>query len=254
MTKNKKRLIRKNVGLKIKEIDDEQFIIRGVFSTDDEDRHGEVIDQKGWDIKEYMTNPVVLFAHDQWTPAVAQMIELGIDAKGRLAGAMKFAVEEFELAKTLFNLYKGGYMRAFSVGFMNTKEERITDDNDDETILLKENKLYELSCVNVPANAMALAGAKGINVNAIDEAIDKANEEKNKNKVVSLTDEAVEKISDSLYKKIQHNISTDTAKKIKKVETPKSQGGEKHKKRFATTKQINQAIRQLVKVKKEIKK
>lgn len=253
----KKQLIKKDLFFKVKDIDEEKYIIRGVFSTEDKDRHGEIIDQAGWKLDSYMENPVVLFAHDQWVPAVGQMIELAIDSSKKLIGAIKFAAEEHDLAKTLFNLYKGRYMRAFSVGFMNKKEEIEKDNDGEEHVVLKENILYEVSCVNVPANAMALATGKGINTKSITDAIKKSEKEKE----IILSEKTIKKISETLYQKIQKNISADKAKTKKKikVETPLGEGGKKRLvskkfalKKFASVKQINKAIRELLTEKQKI--
>lgn len=160
-----KQLIFKTTGT-----DDENFIIRGVFSTADADRQGEIIDQNGWKLDEYMANPVVLFAHDHWQPAIGKMIELGKDSQGRLIGAIQFAAKEYDFAKTIYNLYKGGYMRAFSVGF-ETPMDKVEEM--EGVIILREANLYEVSAVNVPANAMALAYSKGIDINPLREMLKK---------------------------------------------------------------------------------
>jgi HK97 family phage prohead protease len=154
-----KQLIFKATGT-----DDENYVIRGVFSTSDADRQGEIIDQNGWKLDEYMQNPVVLFAHDHWQPAIGKMIELGKDAVGNLVGAIQFAVKEYDFAKTIYNLYKGKYMRAFSVGF-ETPMDKVEEV--EGVIILREANLYEVSAVNVPANAMALAYSKGIDINPL---------------------------------------------------------------------------------------
>jgi len=251
----KNKLMRKDLFFKVKEIDDEKFTIRGVFSTSGEDRHGEIIDQTGWKLEEYMENPVILFAHDQWTPAIGKAIKLEIDGYGNLAGVIQFAVEESELAKTIFNLYKGGFMRAFSVGFMNSKYE-VDEEND--VIILRENVLYEISCVNVGANATALAQSKGINITPISKAIKKAMrkarnkkiEKKIENQEVELSDKTIKKISDNLCEQLQKIIRTDNAgQRPVKVETPAGKGGMK---RFASNRQINKVIRQLIKEKSKI--
>jgi len=228
-----KDLIRKNVIFETKDINEKEFTIKGVFSTSAEDRHGEIIDQTGWNLKEYMTNPVILFGHDQYTPAIGQMLELGLDGNGNLAGVMKFAVEEFELAKTIFNLYKGKFMRAFSVGFRNEKYEY---NEDEDMLVLKENTLYELSCVNVPANAMALASSKGIDTTSIKEAL-----KKNRNEEIEITGKSIEEF---VKEKVQESIRSNTAIKKEKVETPKGKGGEK--KTYYKNKKINKVIRQLL--------
>jgi HK97 family phage prohead protease len=145
------------------------YIIRGVFSTVDEDRHGEVVDQRGWNVKEYLLNPVVLFNHDHSIPAVAKMIDL-YDGPNGLEGAMQFAADVSPFAKELFGLYAGSFMNAFSCGFLNDVYEY---DQQNDKIILRENTLLEVSCVNVPANAYALAKSIGMNVEAIGKAIEK---------------------------------------------------------------------------------
>lgn len=157
----KKELIRKQFHFKITGVDESKYVISGVFSTGGEDRHGEVVDQMGWKLDEFMQNPVVLFAHDPYQPAVGKVINIGKDANGNLSGDIQFAAEEYPFAMIIYRLYLGGFMRAFSVGFMNDKYEV---DQETDTLILRENTLMEISCVNIPANAAALAEQKGIDL------------------------------------------------------------------------------------------
>lgn len=148
-----------------KEIDRDNYTIRFIMSTPEVDRHGEVIDQKGWKFDSYLNNPVVLWGHDQSIPAVGKIILLEI-VNGNLEGVVQFAYKESDDAKKLFELYAGGYMNAVSVGFMNWKWMY---DEDNDLLTLLENELFELSLVNVPANASALAKAKtkGLDVDVV---------------------------------------------------------------------------------------
>lgn len=151
--------------LKTKSVDNKNYTIEGKFSTGDIDRHGEVVDQKGWDLTDFLNNPVILFQHDGNQLPVAKCVSIGIDADGDLAGVIQFAVNEYEFAKTVFNMYANGFMRAFSCGFMNTVYEY---DSINEVIILRKNKLHEISCVSIPANAMALAKSKGFETKEIE--------------------------------------------------------------------------------------
>jgi HK97 family phage prohead protease len=144
--------------------DEEKYIIRGVFSTGSPDRQGDIVVQNGWDVKEFLLNPVVLWAHDHWQFAVAKVIELGFNAEGNLSGAIQFAAEENPASMILYKLYKGGYMRAFSAGFDSI--DGGYDKVNDVTVLTR-NILYEISCVNVPANAEALALQAGIDMSPL---------------------------------------------------------------------------------------
>jgi HK97 family phage prohead protease len=227
------KMIHKQVYLKSPVVNEEDYSIAGVFSTDDTDRHGEVVDQTGWKLSEFLANPVILFAHDHWTPAVGKATELHLDGQGNLAGTIKFAVEEdgSGLARTLFNLYKNGFMRAFSVGFENNV---VTYDEEADTVTLKENTLYEISCVNVPANAMALAYSKGIDISSLETLNQKELKigEKELNAIGEVVKEALK--------------SSDSAEEGKKVETPISRAGRMRR--------INKAIRKLVREKARLRK
>lgn len=152
------------LAFKPKEINEEQHTLRAVFSTGDVDRHGEIVDQKSWLLDNFMKNPVVLFGHDHYSPPVGMITGLGYNSDGNLEGTVKFAADEYPFAKVIWNLYKGGFMKAFSVGFSSGHVDII-----DDQIVLKDNELFEISTVAVPANAMALAKSKGIDVKPLDE-------------------------------------------------------------------------------------
>lgn len=153
-----------NLSFQPKEINEENNTIRAVFSTDDVDRHGEVVDQKSWLLDDFMKNPVVLFGHDHYSPPVGMVTGLGYNEDGNLEGEIKFAANEYPFAKVIWNLYKGGFMKAFSVGFSSGRVDVV-----DDQLVLRDNTLYEVSTVGVPANAMALAKSKGIDTNPLEE-------------------------------------------------------------------------------------
>jgi len=235
-------MLKKLFNTKVKEIDEKENSIRFIFSTDNEDRHGEIVDQKGWDLNEYLKNPVVLFAHDHYQPAVGQVTELRLNEDSNLEGVIKFAVDEYEFAKTLFNLYKGKFMRAVSAGFINKKYE-IDEEND--TFTLKENTLLEMSMVNVPANSMALAKSAGIDVSSIEKLM-----EEKKTDIV-LKDEDIEKIGKEISININKNLNKGLANTTE-VETPKGKSKIITGKKKFTTKQINKAVRILLKEKRSL--
>lgn len=147
----------------LKDIDEANYTVRAVFSTNDVDRHGEVVDQKSWILDSYLKNPVILFGHDHNQPPVGKVTGLGYNGDGNLEGTIQFAAKEYPFADVLWKLYKGGFMRAFSVGFASK-----TVDVVDGQVILKDNELYEISTVSVPANAMALAKSKGLNVEPLE--------------------------------------------------------------------------------------
>ena len=253
---DQKKMIKKMVSFKSKAIDSEKYIIYGVFSTENEDWHGEKVDQAGWDLGVFNTNPVILFAHDHYQPAVGVGVDIKVQDEGMfmlgvpngkmvLAGGIKFAAAEYPFAMTLFKLYEGKFMRAFSAGFYNKKYEI---DQENDIIILKENALLEISCVNIPANAEALAYSKGIDTSPIA-AIRKEHEDKKHKewaKALKKSEAEIEKnIIERIRKESEEIIRADKAIKTAKVETPENQG--RQKEGFYSPRAVNKTIRQLLK-------
>ena len=118
-----------------------------VISTADFDRHGESIDQKGWDLQWFKLNPVVLWAHDYGAPpiGIADTVEV---KDGKLVATGHFASAEANpFAQQVRNLYDEGIIRATSVGLI-IKEEKGN--------VITQAELLEFSFVPVPANPHAL--------------------------------------------------------------------------------------------------
>jgi len=150
----------KDFTSEIKGIDKEEKTITAYVSTNAKDRMDEVLLPDGIDLKHYKKNPVVLFSHDYYSPPIAKALWIKKDGDGVLS-KMQFANTQF--AQEIFELYAGGFMRAFSVGFI-PKE---WDDGDGEKKPRRSYKKWELleySAVAVPANpeALTLAITKGL--------------------------------------------------------------------------------------------
>lgn len=238
----------KHFNVEIKSINDENYTIKGVFSTADEDRHGEIVDQKSWQLNDYLQNPVILFAHDHNQPAIGKAINLAFNEFGNLEGEIQFAAKEYEFANTIYKLYKGGYMRAFSVGFQNEEVDIIENGT---KVILKKNTLFEISTVNVPANQLALAKSKGIDTAPLEKHLNIPVEKEGRvlsSKNKSVITNAVEALNKLLDADEGKSISNDTAEKPKKVETPQSTGVQKN-----PAKIINQVVRALIAQKRNLK-
>lgn len=155
----KKRYLR--FPIQVKEVNTENFTLEAIFSTDDTDRHGDVVLQN-FDLKQFKKNPVVLNSHDysDASQVIGRIQPISVK-DGALQGKVKFAVNENPKAKIIFDLYAGGYLNAFSIGFIPLEF--------DEKNNISKSELLEVSAVSVPANAMALAKSKGIDVDGLDE-------------------------------------------------------------------------------------
>lgn len=134
-------------------INDDKKTIEFTMSTDDIDREGESVRQD-WDLEAFKKNPVMLNAHQvgDATEAIGKVVEIEQNEHS-LEGKVQFAVEQNEKAETIYELYKGGFLNAVSVGFRELESG--------------VNELLELSSVTVPANAMATAKSKGLDLNGV---------------------------------------------------------------------------------------
>lgn len=135
-------------------------VIEAIVASDALDRHGEVLDIKGLDLKEYKKNPIVAYMHRYDELPVAKALTLRKTSDGKLISKMQFAIDEYPFARQVYKLYKAGYMNAFSIGFM--PEEM---DGNKYT----KSRMLEYSAVLIPANAEALVTAKtkGMDVDLI---------------------------------------------------------------------------------------
>ena len=141
--------------------------LSAVICTRDLDRQGDVVEPGGLDFGNFMLNPVLLWNHDMGQPPVGKVIEL------QRTGEVVEAVIEFAdtpFAREVAQLYAGGYLNTFSIGFLPKKFRRLEEaDFRDLGISLKDRgkpgffieqaELVEVSVVPVPANPQALAKA-----------------------------------------------------------------------------------------------
>lgn len=169
--------------IEIKSIDVNKNSLEAIFSTESSDRHGDVVVQDGWDLKNFNKNPVILNSHNYGdaTEVIGKAINPRIENK-KLVGEIIFAVNENPKAKIVFDLYAGGFLNAFSVGFIPKKFEQNKDGTTNWNKIL-EAELLEVSAVSVPANALALAKEKGIEIEKLlDDKNDENKESKNDTK------------------------------------------------------------------------
>ncbi len=231
------KLIKKQFDFIVKDIDEKNYTIRAIISSGQPDRHGEIVDQASWNLEEYKKNPVVLWAHDHYQPAIGKAIEIFVNTEGMLEAVVKFAVEQYDFAKTIFSLYAEGFMRAFSVGFMSDQHDEANGFR-----ILKNNTLFEFSAVNVGADALALAKQKGIDVSLLEAGrqIEKKEIIQKEGRVLSAKSRGViEKAKTAL----EEVLTADSAKEPKKANVAKA--------KFSYKKILGKAARELIKARNE---
>lgn len=162
----------------IKGVSETERTVEAIISSESVDRMGDVIRQAGWQLKHYMKNPVVQWAHDYSQPPIGtaesmEVIDPQRDQKkvSKKIGAYLKAVTRFaetDFAEEVFQLFLQDVLRAFSVGFIPKEWDQIFEgEGDDKHITgleFTKQELIEYSVVPVPANqdALALAVSKSM--------------------------------------------------------------------------------------------
>ena len=153
-----------------KELGDESSPMTFVASTEEVDRHGDVVSVAGWKLDAYRKNPVFLWAHDYARPAIGRATQVWTASSeaGRGAGQgpallspallvkVEFAPTPF--AQEVASLYRGGYQKGVSVGFrpLRYEERRHPQTGKFLGIRFTEQVLLEVSAAPVPANENAV--------------------------------------------------------------------------------------------------
>jgi len=148
-------------SLCVKDIDDDERTVTAIISTDRIDRMKEVLMPRGAKIVEYLRNPVVPWGHNSQEPPVGKAKWIRKQKSG-LVAQVEFAVTE--RAEEIWQLFKQGFLRAFSVGFRPLKGHSPTPDEikkkpewAEANYIYDEWELLEFSPVTIPANPDALA-------------------------------------------------------------------------------------------------
>jgi len=141
----------------VKEINEEERSLVGVASTEVMDRDREIIKTEGWELENFRKNPVILLSHEYRQPPIGKALWIKKD-KNSLKFKAQFA--KTQVAEEVFQLYKDGFMRAFSVGFIpkEWKDGDMEDEKKPKRVYTKQ-ELLEISAVSVPSNPDALVAA-----------------------------------------------------------------------------------------------
>jgi len=156
------KMIRKFIDFEIKDVDEEDRSFLAVASTGIKDRDGDILEPTGWKLKNFRTNPVVLWAHDYRGLPIARATDIKVE-DNKLMFRPQFATKEiYPFADTVFQLYKNKYLRTFSVGFIPLKFEDIEEEEEGKQCgphgrKFTSQELLEISGCPVPSNVEALA-------------------------------------------------------------------------------------------------
>lgn len=134
-----------------------------VISTSALDRDSDIVDVDGWELQNYLANPVVLWAHNYSQPPVGVAQSVWME-DGKLLATDRFTPQEINpFGHMVYQMVRGRFLRATSVGFRPI-EYVLNDDH--KGYDFNRQELLEHSIVPVPANPEALqaASAEGIDL------------------------------------------------------------------------------------------
>lgn len=130
-----------------------------VLSDESVDRVGDVIEASGWQLGNFLKNPVALFGHDHkfivghWTDVKVK--------GGQLIGKLNLLPKGIsERLDEVIAAVEAGILRAVSVGFAAEEAEPMKTGG----LRFKATELLEASLVSVPANPNALQMAKSLHL------------------------------------------------------------------------------------------
>lgn len=167
---------------------------RVLASTNAVDRQGDIVDQGGWELKNFLLNPVILWAHKYDELPVGKATNVKVTSAG-LELDFEFApVEANAKAEEVRNCFEQGFLNAVSVGFIPKERSGNT---------ITKAELLEVSIVPVPANqeALRLAMSKGLEIKEILADIEKGEVENvlNEQEVYEMKCENMDKVMEVIY-------------------------------------------------------
>jgi len=170
------KLILKQYDSEVKAVEGERAL-NVTITTNDVDRSGDIVEPKGAKMTNYRKNPVVLMAHDYSGLPIGKATDITRGENGITAKVIFPAEGVYPLADTVYNLYKGKFMKAWSIGFIPIKSEDIVDEDKEKKGMFgggrryKTWELLEFSACSVPNNPFALNNMvhKGIDIGLLKE-------------------------------------------------------------------------------------
>ncbi len=242
-----KNMKKQYISAQVKEIKEGGIIVGAVATTDSPDRDGEILSIDGWELDNFIKNPVLLWGHDSRALPIGKVTNIK-RVKNSLVFNAQFAVEENDFAAKVSKLVTGGYLNTFSVGFLPKQR-----DGDKFT----KQELLEISVVNVPANTDAEVSRAFKDFQKVVKSIEKkaktkeVKKEVKEVKEVKKTEEKQEFSCECI--KCGHKLKTD--KHCKDVKCPECGGEMRRVERPGPGKEVKKVAKKEIKKEvKEIKK
>ena len=157
-----KEIKRRTTMGRVKAIDTEASTVDFVINSGGVDLMHEELNPMGCDFADFMRNPVVLWAHDDWSPPIAKALNMELDPDEGVLSTAKFAVDLDPFAARVFQLYEHEYLHGVSVRFLPTETVRYDEDSKERKergvrVRYEKWRLLEYSPVPIPCDPSALA-------------------------------------------------------------------------------------------------
>lgn len=132
----------------------------------DVDRDFEKVGSKGWSLKNYLSNHVVLWSHDYTIPAIGYAEN--VKAESVLEGDIVFNDKEFdEFGWSIGQRVKAGALRCGSVGVIAEEVEFLEAKDRECDLIFRKQEFLEFSICCVSANPFARSGIKKLEITEV---------------------------------------------------------------------------------------
>lgn len=175
MTKEECKSLCTKIGLEFRD-GFEKRVVEFRFTDATADRHNEVVNPSGVDLKSFKKDPVILLQHDAWRFPIGKSLETTFNKETNdVTGKILFFDDEIDrsgTAEDTFRMVTSGAMKNGSIGFnAKSKDIRLASPEEREKFGLEEFgvifdkiELREFSIVTIPANpnATQVSSRKGL--------------------------------------------------------------------------------------------
>lgn len=150
----------KSFTAEVKDFNDEHRSFTAIASTESQDRMGDILRASGWQLKNYLKNPIVLWGHRSDLLPIGKAKRVWVEGD-KLMFEPEFASKEINpFADQVYQMYKNGFLKSFSVRFDPIEWQEIKEKKGDMNYFVGydylKHDLLEISAVNVPANPDAI--------------------------------------------------------------------------------------------------
>lgn len=163
--------------VELKEFDDKNRSFVSIATMGTPDRLADVVDINGWELGNYLKNPVGMWAHNYRELPIFKSTDIEIKPKAKKM-SFKANFDDHEFALKVYNSFRKEFMRGFSVGFipLDMEKRNVEEMSEDEKKkagwfggnYFKRQELLEISAAPIPAHPDALAGYKSMGLPTID--------------------------------------------------------------------------------------